>query len=111
MTITIPNVLAAATGLASRVAAHFEVKLTKAPQQEDWGVRPLTGEAMRSLEDDVRDKLRALAAQHGRSMEEEVREILREATLRASIEDDVRLGSRLAARFREHCLDGEIEEL
>jgi len=44
-------------------------------------------------------------------MEEEVREILREATLRASIEDDVQLGSRIAARFRDHGLDHETEEL
>jgi len=66
---------------------------------------------VRNLEDDVRDRLRELAAEHGRSMEEEVREILREATLRTSIDDEVRLGTRLANRFRSHTLDGEIEEL
>ena len=32
---------------------------------------------IRNLEDDVRDKLRVRAAQHGRSMEDEVRVILR----------------------------------
>jgi plasmid stability protein len=32
---------------------------------------------IRNLEDDVRDKLRIRAAQHGRSMEDEVRVILR----------------------------------
>lgn len=66
---------------------------------------------VRNLEDDVRDRLRALAAEHGRSMEEEVREILREAALRASIDDKVQLGTRLADRFRAHGLEGEIEEL
>lgn len=34
---------------------------------------------IRNLEDDVRDKLRVRAAQHGRSMEDEVRVILRGA--------------------------------
>jgi plasmid stability protein len=66
---------------------------------------------VRNLEDDVRDRLRALAAEHGRSMEEEVREILREAALRASIDDKVQLGTRLVDRFRTHSLEGEIEEL
>ena len=66
---------------------------------------------VRNLEDDVRDRLRALAAEHGRSMEEEVREILREAALRASIDDKVPLGTRLVERFRTHRLEGEIEEL
>ena len=34
---------------------------------------------IRDLEDDVHDRLRVRAAQHGRSMEEEAREILRRA--------------------------------
>lgn len=66
---------------------------------------------VRKLEEDVRDRLRALAAEHGRSMEEEVREILRAATLRASIAPTANLGSRLAARFRGCGLEDEIQEL
>jgi antitoxin FitA len=66
---------------------------------------------VRNLEDDVRDKLRALAAKHGRSMEEEIREILREAVLRTSIEVSAKLGTRVAKRFKQYGLDGEIEEL
>ena len=65
---------------------------------------------VRNLEDDVRDRLRVLAAKHGRSMEEEVREILREAALRASIAVNIQLGTRLAERFQTHSLDREIEE-
>jgi plasmid stability protein len=66
---------------------------------------------VRNLEDDIRDKLRALADAHGRSMEEEVREILREAALRAPLDNAIGLGSRLTARFGGCHLDFEIEEL
>lgn len=66
---------------------------------------------VRNLEDDVRDKLRALAARHGRSMEAEVREILRAAVLRVGDDDGARVGTRLARRFAECALDDEIEEL
>jgi len=66
---------------------------------------------VRNLEDDVRDRLRAMAGKHGHSMEEEVREILRAATLRASIGDAQKLGARLAGRFKRHGLTHEIEEL
>ena len=66
---------------------------------------------VRNIEDDVRDKLEQLAVDHGRSMEEEVREILREAVLRAQVEPQNNLGSRIAARFKNCGLkDGEIEE-
>ena len=65
---------------------------------------------VRNLEDDVRDKLRALALEHGRSMEEEIREILRAAVLSASIGVGDRLGDRLAGRFRQIGLTEEIEE-
>lgn len=65
---------------------------------------------VRNLEDDVRDKLRALAVEHGRSMEEEVREILRAAVLRASIAPTAHMGSRLAERFRDCGLEDEIQE-
>lgn len=66
---------------------------------------------VRNLEDDIRDKLRAMADAHGRSMEEEIREILREAALRASLDGGPGLGSRLAERFRAYGLDAEVEEL
>lgn len=65
---------------------------------------------VRNLENDVRDKLRAMAAAHGRSMEEEVREILREAASRAPL-DEGGLGSRVAERFRGWGLEGDVEEL
>ena len=67
---------------------------------------------VRNLEDDVRDRLRALAAEHGVSMEEEVRSILRAAALRPSLVPRDKLGTRLVARFRTTGgLDTEIEEL
>jgi plasmid stability protein len=65
---------------------------------------------VRNLDNDVRDGLRALAVAHGRSMEEEVREILRAAVLQATIEGSDQLGTRLAARFGKHGLDHEIPE-
>jgi len=66
---------------------------------------------VRNLEDDIRDKIRALAVAHGRSMEEEVREILREAALRAAFDAGVGLGTRMSDRFRGCGLDAEIDEL
>ncbi len=67
---------------------------------------------VRNLEDEVKEKLRRLAAAHGRSMEEEVRAILRDA-----VKDGPRpkagLGTRIAARFADDGLrEGEeIPEL
>jgi plasmid stability protein len=52
---------------------------------------------VRNLEEDVKARLRVLAAEHGRSMEEEARVILRQA-----VEERPRLfglGTRMAARF------------
>ena len=67
---------------------------------------------VRNLEDDVRDKLRVLAAEHGRSMEEEVREILRTAVFTMNGTPQAKLGTRLVEHFRGFDLeDGEIEEL
>lgn len=66
---------------------------------------------VRNLDDDVRDKLRAMAAEHGRSMEEEIRELLRAATLGTSPGDTTGLGTKLAARFAECGLDEDIAEL
>lgn len=54
--------------------------------------------AVRDVEDEVRDDLRILAAEHGRSMEAEVRAALREYTLlRRS--GSRGFGSRIRARF------------
>ena len=67
---------------------------------------------VRNLEDDVRDKIRAMAAAHGRSMEEEVRELLREAALKAPRAPGKGLGTRLVERFKCCSIqEGEIEEL
>jgi len=65
---------------------------------------------VRNLEDDVRDKLRDLARNHGQSMEEMVRDILRRAVMRKNAPRP-RLGSRLARRFEAHGLDEDISEL
>ena len=53
---------------------------------------------VRNLEDDVRDRLRELAQQHGRSMEEEVRDILR-AGVHARAESAGKFSDRLADLF------------
>lgn len=42
------------TGLSRLVEHYFGLHLPKHGQQADWGTRPLDGEAMRYLEDDVR---------------------------------------------------------
>lgn len=55
---------------------------------------------VRNLEDDVRDKLRDRAQSHGRSMEEEVRDILRAAVVQAPSLNGKGLGSRIAELFR-----------
>jgi plasmid stability protein len=49
---------------------------------------------IRNLEDDLKRRLRVLAAEHGRSMEEEAREILRQAV------GEVGLPRNLAAAIR-----------
>jgi antitoxin FitA len=67
---------------------------------------------VRNLDDDVKARLRVLAAEHGRSMEEEVRAILRQAVSRAP-RPSGGLGSEIAARFKQNGLrEGEeIPEL
>ncbi|MEE9404947.1 MAG: Arc family DNA-binding protein [Algisphaera sp.] len=54
---------------------------------------------VRNLEDDVRDKLRDRAQTHGRSMEEEVRDILRAAVVQDHANGTQGLGSRIARIF------------
>jgi plasmid stability protein len=65
---------------------------------------------VRQLEDEVKEKLQQRARRHGRSTEEEIREILRNA-VRSEGNTRTRLGSRIAARFRDIPLDDEIPEL
>ena len=67
---------------------------------------------VRSLEDDVKERLQRRAALHGRSMEEEVRSILR-----AAADQDVEarpvegLGTQITRRFAGLGWNGEIPEL
>lgn len=65
---------------------------------------------VRSLDDDVKAKLKRRARRHGRSTEEEVRDILRNA-VRDEGAAPARLGSRLAARFAKIGLARDIPEL
>ena len=65
---------------------------------------------VRQLEEDVKDALRRRARAHGRSTEEEVREILRDA-VRAGPAGPARLGSQIAARFRDVGVDQDFAEL
>lgn len=65
------------TGLSALLARFFGLHLPKHQQMADWGLRPISGEAMRYLEDDVRH-LNALAQQllgevRARDIEAEVR--------------------------------------
>lgn len=65
---------------------------------------------VRNLEEDVKQRLQRRAARHGRSMEDEVRDILR-----AAVKDDDRrtvgLGSEIAALFAGIGLESDIPEL
>lgn len=65
---------------------------------------------VRNLDDDVKERLRLRAREHGHSMEEEIRDILRQA-----LADDgapaPRLGSRIAARFAGRGLSEDLPEL
>jgi plasmid stability protein len=62
---------------------------------------------VRNLDDDVKARLRVLAAEHGRSMEEEVRAILREAVT-PPLRPSGGLGTEIAALFRVNGLrEGE----
>jgi antitoxin FitA len=65
---------------------------------------------VRDIEESVKRRLKQRAALHGRSMEEEVRSILRDA-VKVSGRAAGGLGSRIAARFRERGLKGELPEL
>jgi plasmid stability protein len=62
--------------------------------------RPIMAQLLvRNLDDDVKARLRILAAEHGRSMEEEVREILRQAVIPTKPPSGG-LGTEVAALFK-----------
>lgn len=62
------------------------------------------------LEDDVRDKLRAMADAHGQSLEDMVREILQTAVM-SPRPSKPGLGTRFANRFAGQPVDHDIDEL
>ena len=65
---------------------------------------------VRQLEESLKVRLKLRAERHGRSVEAEIREILRNAaseTTRSSL----KLGSRIAARFKGTGLPVELPEL
>jgi antitoxin FitA len=62
---------------------------------------------VRNLEDDVKVRLRVMAAEHGHSMEEEVRAILRRSVAPPG-QPSGGLGTEIAALFKDNGLrDGE----
>ena len=65
---------------------------------------------IRDLEEEVKVRLKGLAARHGRSMEEEIRHILRNA-VKESARPVTKLGSRISARFRAAGLTSDLPEL
>ncbi|MGH6950332.1 MAG: FitA-like ribbon-helix-helix domain-containing protein [Vitreimonas sp.] len=64
---------------------------------------------IRNLDDEVRNKLRVRAAEHGRSMEEEARTILSDTVERDEADPDSLPGSgaALLARLRDGLVGGE----
>ena len=65
---------------------------------------------VRDLEEEIKVRLKRLAARHGRSMEEEVRHILRNAA-KHSDQPIAKLGSRISKRFRGTGLTIALPEL
>lgn len=63
---------------------------------------------VRNIEDDIKEKLKALAISHGTSMEEEAREIIRRAVLKQ--DNNIKLGSSISSRFKGRGLDQDLEE-
>lgn len=73
---------------------------------------PMAQLIVRNLEDDIRNRLRALAELHGCSMEEEVRQILRAAVLASDARPArVTLGTRMSGRFASIGLTDELAQL
>jgi len=65
---------------------------------------------VRNLEEDVAKKLKQRAKRHARSMEDEVRHILR-AAVQQRPEPVLKLGTRIAQRFRRSGLKTDLPEL
>jgi len=65
---------------------------------------------VRNIEEEVKARLKRRADLHGLSMEAEVREILRNAAREAS-QPSPKLGSRIAARFKQAGLTADLPEL
>jgi plasmid stability protein len=65
---------------------------------------------VRRVDEDVKKRLKRRAERHGRSLEEEVRHILRDA-VKTEKQPPAKLGSRIAALFKETGLTLEIPEL
>ena len=68
---------------------------------------------VRNLENDIRDRIRALAELHGCSMEEEVRQILRSAVLASAARPALvpPLGTRMSERFARIGLTEDLPQL
>ena len=66
---------------------------------------------VRNLDDEVKRRLRERAARRGRSMEEEVREILRAAAVQDDAPSPEPLGTRIARRFAGLDLTDDLPEL
>ena len=66
---------------------------------------------VRNIEEDVKTRLQKRAKRHGRSMEEEVRDILRAAANKESSHPAEGLGTRIANRFRGLGLKEPFPEL
>jgi plasmid stability protein len=71
---------------------------------------PLAQFIVRNLEEDVKARLKRRARRHGRSMEEEIRHILRDA-VKEENRPAAKLGSRIAARFKDIGLTEDLPEL
>ena len=65
---------------------------------------------IRSLDDDVKEKLRRRASSHGVSLEEEARQILREAANEPD-RDQYGLGSEIASLFADFGITEDIPEI
>jgi plasmid stability protein len=68
------------------------------------------GFVIRNIEDDVVERLKRRARQHGRSLEDEVRDILREAVTDQPSKE-VGAGTKLASYFSNVDFDFEIPEM
>ena len=104
----------AAFGVYDRCKASAQSRCYLMTHQYDIMIS-FTGEAgamaqiiVRNIDEATKQALKERAKRLGRSMEAEVREILRDAVSQSEPE---RLGSRMAARFKDIGLDEPLPEL